>query len=205
MPPAPALLPLTDDPALAGRLVFALEMDRLKGVERRTWRLDRSRRENSAEHSWHVAALALAFAPLAPPGTDLDRALRMCVVHDIVEIDADDTFAFDLAANLAKAEREQVAADRLFGLVPEGAAMRALWDEFEAMETPTARYVNALDRVAPLLLNMHTEGGTWREHGVTRSAVLRRMAPIEGGAPALWPVVLRALDAAVAAGWVVAD
>jgi putative hydrolase of HD superfamily len=205
MPPAPALLPLTDDPALAGRLAFALEMDRLKGVERRTWRLDRSRRENSAEHSWHVATLVLAFAPLAPPGTDLDRALRMCVVHDIVEIDADDTFAFDVAANVAKAEREQAAADRLFGLVPEGAAMRALWDEFEAMQTPTARYVNALDRVAPLLLNLHTEGGTWREHGVARSAVLRRMAPIEDGAPALWPVVLRALDAAVAAGWVVAD
>lgn len=194
--------PAAADPALAGRLAFALECDLLKGVERRTWRLDRSRRENSAEHSWHLATMALALAAHAPAGADVDRAVRMCLVHDLPEIDAGDAFAFDAAAQAARPDLERAAADRLFGLLPEGAAMRALWEEFEAGTTPTARYVNALDRLAPLLLNVHTEGGTWREHGVGRAAVLRRMAPIEQGAPALWPVVLRAVDAAVAAGWV---
>lgn len=203
VPPAPPLLPLTADPALAGRLAFALELDRLKGVERRTWRLDGSRRENSAEHSWHLAVLALALAAYAPPGARIDHAVRLCLVHDLVEIDAGDTFAFAGAAEqVDRVARERAAADRLFGLLPDGAAMRALWEEFEAGETPTARYVVALDRLAPLLLNLHGAGGTWREYGVARQAVLRRMAPIEHGAPALWPVVLAGVTRAVAEGWV---
>ena len=201
--PTLAELPaLAADPPLAGRLGFALELDALKGVERRTWRLDRSRRENSAEHSWHLATMALALAAYAPAGADVDRAVRMCLVHDVPEIDAGDAFAFDAAAQAARPALERAAADRLFGLLAEGAAMRALWEEFEAAETPAAHFVHALDRLAPLLLNLSTEGGTWREHGVARAAALRRMAPIEHGIPALWPAVLEAVAGAVARGWV---
>jgi putative hydrolase of HD superfamily len=206
MPPTAAAL--TADPALAGRLALAVELDRLKGVERRTWRLDRSRRENSAEHSWHLAMLALVFAEHAPPGTDVDRAVRLCLVHDVVEIDAGDAFAFDEAAQLARPALEEAAAARLFGLLAPGPGrdeLHALRAEFEAAATPAARYAHALDRLAPLLLNVHTDGGTWREHGVTRAAVLRRMAPIEHGAPALWPVVQRALELAAHEGWVSPD
>jgi putative hydrolase of HD superfamily len=203
-PPAGPGAPLlaTGDAALDARLAFGLELDRLKGVERRTLRLDRSRRENSAEHSWHLATLALVLAPHAPAGTDVDRVVRMLLVHDLVEIDAGDTFAFDTVGLADREAREQAAAERLFGLLPDGAALRALWDDFEAGASPDARFANALDRLAPLLLNLHTEGGTWREHGVGRAAVLRRMAPIEHGLPALWPAVRTAIDGAVAAGWV---
>ena len=199
---------LAADPALAPlipRLAFALEIDRLKGVERRTWRVDRSRRENTAEHSWHVATLALVFADHAPPGADVDRVVRMLLVHDLVEIDAGDTFAFDAVGMLDRDAREARAADRLFGLLPGGTTLRALWEEFDAGTTPDARYANALDRLAPLLLNLATEGGTWREHGVTRAAVLRRMQPIAEGIPALWPAVVAVLDDAVRVGWVRAD
>ena len=199
---------LADDPALAPlvpRLAFALEIDRLKGVERRTWLADRSRRENSAEHSWHVATLALVLADLAPPGTDVDRVVRMLLVHDLVEIDAGDTFAFDAVGLTDRDARERAAADRLYALIPGGERLRALWEEFDAGETPDARYANALDRLAPLLLNLATEGGTWREHGVPRSAVLRRMAPIATGLAAIWPAVRAVVDDAVRVGWVAAD
>ncbi len=199
---------LAADPALAPlvpRLAFALEIDRLKGVERRTWLADRSRRENSAEHSWHVATLALVLADLAPPGTDVDRVVRMLLVHDLVEIDAGDTFAFDAVGLTDRDARERLAADRLYALIPGGERLRALWEEFDAGETPDARYANALDRLAPLLLNLATEGGTWREHGVARSAVRRRMAPIAAGLAAILPAVQAAIDDAVAAGWVAPD
>jgi putative hydrolase of HD superfamily len=191
--------------ALRDRLAFALELDRLKGVERRTWRLDRSRRENSAEHSWHLATMALVFAEHAPDGSDVDRVVRMLLVHDLVEIDAGDTFAFDAVGLADRGARERLAADRLFGLLPDGLALRALWEEFDAADTPDARYANAIDRLAPLLLNLHTDGGTWREHGVTRAAVLARMRPIETGLPALWAAVVAAIDAAVDRGWVRPD
>jgi putative hydrolase of HD superfamily len=186
-------------------LAFSLEIDRLKGVERRTELADRSRRENSAEHSWHVATMALVFAAHAPPGTDVDRVVRMLLVHDLVEIDAGDTFAFDVAGLADRESRETAAATRLFGMLPDGGRFRALWEEFDAGVTPDARYANALDRLAPLLLNVAAEGGTWREHRIGRSAVLRRVEPIRTGIPALWPLVLETIEQAMAAGWVAPD
>jgi putative hydrolase of HD superfamily len=199
--PAAAALP----ERLARQLRFVRELDRLKGVLRRTSLVDRSRRENSAEHSWHLATMALALGEHAPPGTDLARAVELLLVHDVVEIDAGDTFAFDVAGNAGKAAREAAAAARLFGLLPEDIAreFRARWDEFEANATPAARFANALDRFQALVQNDAVgDGGTWRAHGLTRAVVLRRMAPIEDGAPALWPVVLAAVARAVAAGHV---
>lgn len=200
---------MSDHERLPERLVrqlrFVRELDRLKGVVRRTSLIDRSRHENSAEHSWHLAAMALALGEYALPGTDLGRAIELLLVHDVVEIDAGDTFAFDVAANGDKASREMAAARRLFGLLPDdvGGELRARWEEFEAGETLEARFANALDRFQALVLNDAAgDGGSWRVHGVTRDAVLRRMEPIRDGAPALWPAVVDALDRAAAAGHV---
>jgi putative hydrolase of HD superfamily len=193
-----------DADRLARQVRFALEADRLKGVLRRTRLLDGSRQENSAEHSWHLALLALVLADAAPAGVDQARVLRMLLVHDLVELDAGDTFAYDAEANLGREAREQRAAERIFGLLPpeQGAGLRALWDEFEAGTTAEARFAVSLDRFQPLLLNFYGGGGSWLEHGVTRAQVLLRMAPIEHGAPALWPVVREAVDRACAAGWI---
>ena len=182
---------------------FLAEIDRLKTVLRRTAVVDRSRLENSAEHSWHVSVMAMVLAEHAPKGTDIARAVRILLVHDLVEIDAGDTFAYDTAAHADKVERETAAADRLFGLLDadQGTALRALWDEFEEGRTPEARFANALDRFAGLLQNWAGgDGGTWRQHGVSRDAVLARMEPIREGAPTLWPLVERVVDDAAARG-----
>lgn len=190
------------------QLGFLRELDRLKGVSRRISLIDRTRLENSAEHSWHLGTMAVTLAEYAPAGADIGKVVEMLLVHDVVEIDAGDTFAFDAAANVDKEERETRAAERLFGLLPDddGRRLRALWDEFEEGETATARFANALDRFQALLMNdAPGDGGTWRIHGVTRSQVLARMAPIESGAPALWPVVLDVLDRGVRAGHVKDD
>lgn len=186
------------------QVAFLAEVDRLKGVLRQTTLIDGSRRENSAEHSWQVALAAAVLAEHAPPGTDVPHAVRMALVHDIVEIDADDTFAYDAAANVGKEEREQRAAERIFGLLPadQAAEVRALWDEFEAGETPAARFAVALDRILPLVVNFHGGGGTWKLHGITRAQVQRRMAPIREGAPGVWPWVERMIEAACERGYV---
>jgi len=193
--------------ALERRIQFALEADRLKGVIRRTRLVDGSRHENSAEHSWQLGLLAMLLADAAPAGVDQARVIRMLLIHDIIEVDAGDTFAFDTTGYMDKADREQAAAARLYGILPaaQGDELRALWEEFETGETPEARFAVALDRFQPLLLNFFGGGGSWREHGITRAQVRRRMAPIEAGAPALWPFVLDVIDQACAQGWVRED
>lgn len=187
---------------LRRQLALLVEADRLKLVLRRTLVTGSARHENSAEHSWHLALAAMTLAEHAGADVDTGRALQLVIVHDLVEIDAGDTFAYDVSANLGRVEREKLAADRLFGLLPadQGPALRALWDEFEEGRTATARFAIALDRLLPLLLNDLTEGGSWRVHGVTRTQVLRRMAPIEQGIPALWPLVLEIVDRNCALG-----
>jgi putative hydrolase of HD superfamily len=189
---------------LTQQLQFVVEIDKLKQILRQTSLIDGSRRENSAEHSWHLALMALLLAEYAGDVVDLLRVVKMVLIHDLVEIDAGDTFCYDAQANLSKDEREQAAAARIFGMLPgdQGREVQALWEEFEAGATPVARFANALDRLQPLLHNYHTEGGTWRRYGITRDAVLRRMAPIQSGAPALWPYVLDVIDASCAAGYI---
>lgn len=185
-------------------LAFFLEIDKLKGVERRNWLADGSRRENTAEHSWHLGIAAMVFAGLATEPVDVGRAVCMALVHDIVEIDAGDTFAYD-TSELAdtKRAREEAAADRLFGLLPGelGAWFRELWEEYERGDTAEARYVMAVDRVAPMLLNMAEGGSAWREHGITRPRVIARNGVhVEPALPAVWAEALARLDAATAAG-----
>jgi putative hydrolase of HD superfamily len=205
--PAPGSPRDPAEEALARRLAFIVEADRLKGVLRRTRLLDGSRHENSAEHSWHLALMAVVLADAAGVPLDLARVLTLLLVHDVVEIDAGDTFAFDTVGYLDKDERERLAAERLFGLLPdaEGARLREAWEEFEAGETPEAAFAVALDRLQPLLLNYHGGGGTWREHGVLRAQVQARMEPIRRGAPALWPFVERTIELAFRAGYIASD
>ena len=192
---------------LTSQLRFFLETDRLKGVLRQTRLAGGERRENSAEHSWHLAVLALVLAEHAPSGVDVSRVLRMVLVHDIVEIDAGDTFVYDPKGQAGKLERERVAADRLFGLLPDdqAGALREAWEEFEARETPEARFAAALDRLAPLLLNFVNAGGTWREHQVPASRVRAVTAQVAEGAPELREFVRSLLEAALERGWLEED
>ena len=197
----PADLPADD---LLATVSFLLEADRLKGVERRNWLADGSRRENTAEHSWHLGIAAMVLAPFASEPIDLGRAVCMALVHDIVEIDAGDTFAYDVSeAAASKEAREQEAADRLFGVLPRamGAYFRELWDEYERGDTPEGRYVMAVDRSAPMLLNITEGGSAWREYGITRDRVIARNGRhVEPAIPALWAELMKRLDAATAAG-----
>ncbi|MCC5627180.1 HD domain-containing protein [Nostoc sphaeroides CHAB 2801] len=189
---------------LTQQIQFIIEIDQLKQVMRQTLLIDGSRRENSAEHSWHLGVMAIALAEYAPEGVDIFHAIKMLLIHDLVEIDAGDTFCYDVQGNDSKVERELQAALRLFGLLPADQAreLRLLWDEFEAGETPTAKFAAALDRIQPLLHNQQTQGGTWRIHGIRRDQVMKRVAPVETGAPELWPFVLQLIDDCVIAGYI---
>ncbi|MDV7145063.1 HD domain-containing protein [Tropicimonas sp. TH_r6] len=177
---------------LTAQFAFLDEIDRLKGVLRATPIGDNSRRENSAEHSWHIAMYALVLADQAGPDVRIDRVLQMLLLHDIVEIDAGDMpihLAHDAAEQAAK---EEAAADRLFGLLPaEQAAMfRALWDEFEAAESPDAVFAKSLDRVQPLLQNHASGGGSWIDYDVTLDQIDSRVgAKVKRGAPNVWDFV----------------
>lgn len=184
------------DNRLDRQLHFLSEIDKLKSIQRMISIIGGERRENSAEHSWHLATMAHLLAEYAPDGVDVLRAQTMLLIHDIVEIDAGDTFAFDAEGAVDQHAREQVAARRLFGLLPDDQAehLRACWDEFERRDTPEARFAVALDRFQALLMNRGNKGGTWKIHGISREQVLDRMAPIRDGAPALWTVVLQVLD-----------
>ena len=187
---------MTEKSRIERQLAFIVEIDRLKGVLRQTVLVDGSRRENSAEHSWHLAVMAMILGEHAPTAVDAVHVLRMLLVHDLVEIDAGDTFAYDAQANVGRADRERQAADRLFGLLElhQRAELTELWVEFESQTTAEARVAAALDRLQPLLNNHHSNGGSWRQHGITRDQVLRRMDPIRIGLPAVWPAVLEIID-----------
>lgn len=189
---------------LARQIRFILEIDRLKEVFRRSYLLDLSRKENDAEHSWHLAVMALLLQEYAAePDIDLLRVMKMVLVHDLVEIDAGDVFIYDEEGAILKAERERAAADRIFALLPDDQAteIRGLWEEFEAHRSPEARFAHAIDRLEPLLLNCFTQGKAWLEHGVTADRVLAVNRPVvEAGAPALAEYVERLIHDAVSAG-----
>lgn len=185
-------------------LKFTAEIDKMTSVLRRTMLIDKSRRENDAEHSWHIAVMAILFEKFAPTGTDISRAVKMCVVHDLVEIYAGDTFAYDINGNKSKAEREAKAADKLFGMLPEdvGKEIRLLWEEFDRMETPDAKYAACMDRIQPYLHNTLTDGHTWVEGKVSKTQVLERSAVIEETLPEVWDWVLKNVENGVKNGWI---
>jgi putative hydrolase of HD superfamily len=197
---------MTDD-RFDRQIAFIREIDRLKGVFRQTWLLDRSRKENDAEHSWHLAVMAMLLAEYAAePGLDAARAVRMVLVHDLVEIDAGDVFVYDSAAEQDRSARERAAAERIFGLLPDdqAAELRCAWEEFEARRTPEAKFAAALDRLQPLLHNYYTQGAAWREHGVTADQVLQRNRHMAEGAPKLWRFAESLIRDAVRKGYLTA-
>ncbi len=189
------------------QLLFTAEIDKMTSVLRRTVLLDKSRRENDAEHSWHIAVMAQLFSEYALRPVDIGRVVKMCVVHDLVEIYAGDTFAYDVAGNAGKKEREDRAADRLFAQLPkdQGDNIRALWEEFDAMETDDAKYAACMDRLQPILHNTLTEGHTWVESGSNRAAVEKRMAPVREFMPKVYEWIDANIDHAIAIGWLKED
>lgn len=179
---------------------FIIEIDKLKTIFRQSYLIDGERKENDAEHSWYLAMLAITFEEYAAEPVDLLRVIKLVLIHDLVEIDAGDTFVYDVAGNATKKARETAAAERIFPLLPadQAAEIRALWDEFEEAATPEAKFANALDRIAPMLMNYESGGMTWKEHHTTMNAVLKRNhQTIIDGAPQLWHYIEDMLSKAV--------
>lgn len=186
------------------QLKFTAEIDKMTSVYRRTLLISGERRENDAEHSWHIAVMALLFKEYCVEKPNVERTIKLCVVHDLIEIYAGDTFAYDVSGNASKADRENAAADKLFAQLPpeQGAEIRALWEEFDAMETTDSKYAACLDRLQPLLHNTLTEGHTWRNGGAVRSQIEARMAIVKEFMPEVYEWVGKNLDRGIELGWI---
>lgn len=192
---------------LVKQFKFLTEIDRLKHIFRQTYLLDQSRRENDAEHSWHLSVLGLFLSEHSNEPVNLTRVIEMTLIHDIVEIDAGDTFAYDAENMKTQAEREKKAAERIFNILPSDQKdyLFSLWHEFEAKQTPEAKFAAAIDRVQPLLHNCLTEGRAWRAHGVTLSQVIARNKHIADGSEILWSFMKNQIKIAVEKGYLVDD
>lgn len=184
------------DERLQKQLAFIMELDKIKKIGRQTYLSDASRKENDAEHSWHLAVMAILLAEQSNEKIDVMKTVTMLLIHDVVEIDAGDTYAYDSIGNESKREREEKAADRIFNILPPDQAeyMRSLWEEFEANETAEAKFAYTLDHVQPLLLNDASDGLSWREHGIFKSQVLRRNEKTGDGSAALWEYAKTLID-----------
>lgn len=189
------------------QLDFILELDRLKAVYRKTLvKADDDRQENSAEHSWHIAMLASVFSEYADQEVDISRVVLMLLIHDIVEIDAGDMFAFAEAEDHSQqAEKEAQAAQRIFGLLPEQQAQTFIdmWFEFELAHSPDAKFAKSIDRVLPVFQNMSNGGGSWKRHGVSSSQVLARNELLKDSAPKLYHYVTQQTEIAITNGWLI--
>ena len=187
---------------LERQMKFIMELDKTKQIGRQTYLSDGSRKENDAEHSWHMALMVFLLADYANEPIDVLKTMKMILLHDVIEIDAGDTYAYDAEGNQTKRARECAAADRIFGLLPEGQGQecRLLWEEFEAMETPEAKFANMLDKIQPLLLNDASGGRSWREHGIKKSQVMARNARVHEGSEELWAYAKRLIEKNVETG-----
>jgi putative hydrolase of HD superfamily len=186
------------------QIEFILEADKLKNVSRRTVLLDRSRQENSAEHSWHIALILLVLFEYADEDDlDLLQIVKLLLAHDLVEIDADDTYCYDENGGRTQKMRETKAADRIFSILPadQAAAFRSLWDEYEDRNTPESKFANALDRLQPFLHNYFTRGHTWKKHGIRKEQVMARMQPVDDGSHLLWDYISGLIGDAVKKGY----
>lgn len=192
---------------LEKQIAFLIEVDKVKNIFRQTYLADGKRKENDAEHSWHLALAAVLLKEHMAEDVDLGRVMTMVLIHDLVEIDAGDTYAYDMEGAATKREREVKAAKRIFGILPEdqGIYFRELWDEFEAYETVEAKYAHLLDNFQPLLLNDASDGKSWEEHGVHKSQVCRRNARIPETSEIVWEKMLEIMDKHIAAGRLKAD
>ena len=191
-----------DNKRLINQLNFIVEIDKMKSIFRRTVLIDKSRRENDAEHSWHFAMLALLLEEYSAEIIDVNKVIKIALVHDLVEVYAGDTFAYDDEGKMDKAQREREAADKLFGMLDneQGDYIRALWEEFEEKNTPESKYANVCDRLQPLIHNYLTDGHTWKEGNVNSGQVVERMLIIKDTAPELWKVVTGIIDNSIKQG-----
>lgn len=192
-----------DSALLQRQLAFILELEKLKQVLRKTRPLGLSRYENSAEHSWQVALMAVTLVEYAHEPVDLDRVIKLLLVHDIAEIDVGDTIVYAASRVEGIAEKDLQAAQRIFGLLPEaqGVELLALWKEYESRESAEARFAQAMDRLMPVLHNLNNGGQSWRENGISKQQVLEKNAKIGEGAPELWQWLLGQIEAAQEKGW----
>ena len=188
---------------LTKQIDFLIEIDKLKTVFRRAYIADASRQENSAEHSWHIAMMAMILAEYCQHDVDLFRVIKMLLIHDIVEIDAGDTGIYDHVAALDKTERETRAAERVFSLLPldQAEELRKIWDEFEQGASSEARFARAMDRLIPLIHNYYTQGKRWKEDGITHAQVLTANQTIREGSQELWEFALSLIDESVSRGY----
>lgn len=189
---------------LEKQLQFILEIDKVKKIIRQTPLSDASRKENDAEHSWHIALMAYLLQEYAQESVEVSKVMLMVLIHDLVEIDAGDTYAYDEEGAKTKDERERKAADRIFGLLPEdqGVYLKALWEEFEAYETAEAKYAHLLDNFQPLLLNDAAGGISWTEHQVKKSQIYKRNEKVEETSATIWKCMQDKIDKHIQAGHV---
>lgn len=187
---------------LRQQIQFCVEIDKVKNIFRQTYLADGKRKENDAEHSWHIALMAYLLQEHLEEDVDLLKVILMVLIHDLVEIDAGDTYAYDDAGALDKRAREEKAADRIFGLLPadQGAHLRNLWEEFESYETPEAKYAHLLDNFQPLLLNDASEGKSWEEHGVKKAQIYKRNEKIEETSETVWNEMKRVVQKNIESG-----
>ncbi|WP_419835656.1 HD domain-containing protein [Endozoicomonas atrinae] len=189
---------------LEKQLALVIELDQLKSVLRRNHvKSAGGRLENSAEHSWHVALMAILMEEYTNEPVDITRVVKMLLLHDVVEVDAGDTFVYDAAASAKQGEKELAAVARLFGMLPEdqGEKLKAVWLEFEAGQSADAKFAKALDRIIAMLLNYHTHGQCWQEHGVRKEQALTINRCIEDGSQVLWEKAKQIVEEAVIKGW----
>ena len=190
---------------LEKQVKFLLEVDKMKNILRQTLKLTDRSREDDAEHSWHFALMAFVLSEYASESVDINRVIKMALVHDLVEIYAGDTYAYDIENNKSKAEREKASADKLFSILPEeqGKEIRDLWEEFDAEQTPDACFAAAIDRLQPMLNNYYTDGQSWKNHKVASASVYKRMEPIRRASEELWQFAASLVDDAVKKGWLI--
>lgn len=188
---------------LKRQIEFILEADKMKNIFRQNIVLDRSKYENDAEHSWHFALMAMVLSEYTDEEVDLLRVLKMALIHDIVEIYAGDTFAYNAKENINKKQRENEAADKIFGILPDdiNKEYRQLWEEFDEAKTPDAVFAASIDRLQPFLLNANTQGYTWQKNCVSADAVRKRLSIVEKGIPCIKEEVDRIIEEAVQNEW----
>lgn len=190
---------------LKKQMEFIVEVDKVKNIIRQTYLADGNRKENDAEHSWHLALMAVLLKEYSNEEVDLAKVVPMVLIHDLVEIDAGDTYAYDEAGAETKRERETKAADRIFGMLPEDQCkwFRELWEEFEAYETPEAKFAHVLDNCQPLLLNDASNGRSWAEHGVRNSQIYKRNEHTSEGSVEIWEYMKELIDKHIRLGNVI--
>lgn len=186
---------------------FIVELDKMKTILRQTTLIDKSKRENDAEHSWHISVMAMILSEYANEEVDVCKVIKMLLVHDLVEIYAGDTFCYDIEGNKDKKERETKAADKIFGMLDEdkGRELKKLWEEFEEMKTKEALFAASMDRLQPFLNNYFSDGGTWKKFNVSKKDIYKRIAPLKESSDILWNFTKNMIEDAYDRGYILRE